>query len=547
MRSEVPCRSGLSVRLAASGGLMFVLIFPTGCGGGDGQRSVDAEADPSDRKTDARGTEARRSMANDTGPDGGVDAALQGGADAASAPALDAAGEGGALAPGEEGGPPSLLAPTALLSPMDGSRLKIAWYQSAEDGTKVFATWRDTMLGVYCLFDNTLDSSWRCRPDAIVESVERFLDARCTKRVHAWPRGASTSGYVLIARPNVCPAERRIFRRTKRSSEILYYEKRTDGACIVGQRLFNADDEIYELETVSPATFVGAEAKPGKAAGGLLPLMLESSDGARSFLGWRNAADGKDCLMTRSSDGSVRCLPRPVATPTRSFFADAACTLNAAWGSLSSCVAPDYLWHRDDTVCPTRTAVFRAGPRVATVFQKSTMTDACSPASSQIQQTFRFFGIGEEMAAASFPGGVTTGIFPSDGRLAVLGESTAAGTTSRAFYDKKLQTPCSVGRAADGQRRCLPTELPAAEHFADSLCSEPVVEVFGACQPTMARTFDSANRTRVHRVTGRHSGPLFWQSGGSCRSTTVAATATYHSLGPEIPAGEFAPVSLVVP
>lgn len=102
---------------------------------------------------------------------------------------------------------------------------------------------------------------------------------------------------------------------------------------------------------------------------------LNTPDGARQYLGWRDTLYGDDCEFRKATDGVTRCLPLDV-TPHLSAYSDPACSLPAV--ILFACnPAPKYIQAMTVTpACASTTittygTVWLRGQQITTVYQKN--------------------------------------------------------------------------------------------------------------------------------------------------------------------------------
>lgn len=119
------------------------------------------------------------------------------------------------------------------------------------------------------------------------------------------------------------------------------------------------------------------------------------------------------------------------------------------------------------------------------------------------------------------------------------------------FRDVSRDENCSPQIAADGTRRCLPAFITANSFFADAFCTIPAASVEDCAAPPAY----VAVATPFEACVAAHPGPRIYEVGTQYTSayrfigTTCTATGetpgtVYYSAGDEVPASEFASVTV---
>jgi hypothetical protein len=96
--------------------------------------------------------------------------------------------------------------PTALASPVNGTRLKVRTYVASDGSALPIYDLHDSLLDVECSFSRAADDTTRCLP--IVEPVQFFSDPACTQPVAGTPCASRSPRYVFqMTRDSSCGKE----------------------------------------------------------------------------------------------------------------------------------------------------------------------------------------------------------------------------------------------------------------------------------------------------------------------------------------------------
>jgi hypothetical protein len=101
----------------------------------------------------------------------------------------------GRPAPGGPGGNKLSAVPTALASPVNGTRLKVRTYVASDGSALPTYDLHDSLLDVECSFSRAADDMTRCLPS--VEPVQFFSDPACAQPVAGTPCASRAPRYVF--------------------------------------------------------------------------------------------------------------------------------------------------------------------------------------------------------------------------------------------------------------------------------------------------------------------------------------------------------------
>lgn len=142
-----------------------------------------------------------------------------------------------------------------------GSRLARV-YLEAEDGSRQFLGWHDTVRDVDCSFAVAADGAWRCLPSG-ADAGRFFADAACTQRLATAPKGClSKPSFAVVREVPACAWQqaRQVFSMGDSYTGPLAYWADA-GACVP---VSSNDLVLYDLYTVGdevkPSSFVSATA-----------------------------------------------------------------------------------------------------------------------------------------------------------------------------------------------------------------------------------------------------------------------------------------------
>ena len=411
--------------------------------------------------------------------------------------------------------------------PRSGTRLKVVWQVSEDGGARVFSSFfHDSKLDVECLFGGGFGGQLRCFPlldETLLNKPHLFADDHCTQPV-LYGSNIHPDGTYYLGIPG-CPVQAGAFQPDRSGAPVTAVYRGDGKHCSLVDSA--PPDTIYRAVDVSDR-FAAARVVPGPAVDGWAPVTIESDDGARAFLGWKNVAEGYTCRFDgmsgqfpRSAEGKIRCFPSTgyVAEPDSPLVhvGDAQCSAPAAEGFATACEEADWVSENRYDQCGHPGPVYhRGGPRLDQVFRGSPgRCMAFDPVEAA-------FALGPEVPATSFAA-VTVASGPGSGRLRplVLVGLPQPTPVDNLFWDTTLQAPCVAGRI------CTPFtdfSLDADVYFADPRCQTAIYAASASCSSESglaSRPGDRIGVASLYRVHKRHSGPAFKMDGSDC----VAAPA----------------------
>ncbi len=133
-----------------------------------------------------------------------------------------------------------------------------------------------------------------------------------------------------------------------------------------------------------------------------------TSDGARIFLGWHDAARHEDCEFVKAIDSRKRCLPTGAMNV---YYREAGCKTPNGYTPKPPCPdtsPPRYAIASDHTCAPTGQVVLARVFPISSLLNVSPGTTifvrdadgACTPATTSL--AFQYFDLGAEIAATAF-------------------------------------------------------------------------------------------------------------------------------------------------
>ncbi len=369
--------------------------------------------------------------------------------------------------------------PEAVAAPRferSGTRLEARGWEA--DGFFVFETFFDTKLGIECVPGMASDNVRRCLPRNVywkfpkigTSTPPHYFEAsdckggrlievwkgepQCTDPARTVARGfGSASDYERIGEP-----------RTPASYLSIFYS---------GQVCYEAtaspDFDYFAPGAPIAATDLVAFTVGGEVdvAPGLRALVLEGEDGSRYPQGdFVNVARGQPCHLGLAADDVQRCVPSAAYSMYSEAFVDEACTSHAAVPLGDSTCPPGLCddravetgaWPSDaNPSCAEKVAYHERGPERPIVRYSRAGSAPCEPASSDSDQSFSSFAIGEEIDPKTLPkatDGVTTHARLKERTVIVGGVSVQRVSIVDPTLDDE---ECTFETAADGKPRCLP-------------------------------------------------------------------------------------------
>jgi hypothetical protein len=485
----------------------------------------------------------------------------------------------------------------------EGTRLR-AVYQQADGAPPLLMHWHDTELGVDCRFRDVglPDGRLVCFPDAVWSYDGTDITAGgCGESFVAvsscvppppyfarWPDPGADCGTIV-----------RLF-----SLGPAFTATPSDGACQP-----SGTELISDYHQIGPELpldkLVSGSYQPGPGHGRIVPLTIVASDGSVEVAGeldgaqqaWDN--ERQEAVSTQINNATQDHW-FPVAQYA-TYFSDSACTVPVLLGP--ACEAPSkdsFVPGTTDAsgqwVPPSAIEVGARGPDGANLYDNAQVaTGTCAPYLGQggspvPDPTFATYAVGASVPETAFAEAVE--VRTGSRQLQLVGMGTADGPPAYAsgFNDTVWGHPCVADQnvqAADGVVRCLPSALDlaarngsdAAFFFADAACSVRLLlgpsDLSGQGLASRTAAISNPNgscpgpffaREHLYAVGNRYAGMVYGESQtvacSSLGSTdapdqqaferlelgfVTASPFAFYSVGPEIPASDFAPVTFVRP
>jgi hypothetical protein len=425
-----------------------------------------------------------------------------------------------------------------------GTRIK-AQVLVTDDGFETFVGWFDTKYGVACVFETADDDAERCLPDVPTEPPT-FIDAQCTIPALYIAPDMCHPVPSMVGATSDSGCRRKISMFTVGSTiagATIYYQKPIGGTCT--QHMV-AGGQLHALGPIAAGNFVSANEGPGDSSGRIAPWTLHAADGAQALGGFFDKTENLQCASQTSEDRSLRCLPVPGALILQTpYYADAACTHQAAFGSTTLCgsSSPFVLEYPPDG-CDQGWKVFGRGAAISSSVAYAQLGGVCSKLPS-LMSGDQLFDIGEPMPPSSFA--LLQSVELGSARLhaVALAADDGVSWTTGAIVDSMLSTPCHFGIAADGQERCLPEGL-SFPFYADPECSDPLgvnEPVNGCLTPARyALTLDATGcmlKRHVFTLGATVAASQVYLKAGSttCLPAMLSMGSVVYRLGAEIAPG----------
>jgi hypothetical protein len=366
-----------------------------------------------------------------------------------------------------------------------GSRLRARVYVS-EDGSRSFAGWHDTKLGLDCRFHPIqLDSNpigEYCVPETsfrtIDQSVQSYADASCTvAAVDVVTCDGVIPPYRLYT-PDVVGGcgESPISSVYEVGEPIQAPYVRTAGTCNA-TGVPPQGEGWRPIAPADPATFVRANVRYVDLGDGLSLVRLRAEDGTSEVRQF--SFENISCRAREITEGGVRCVPNASAA-AGPFFTNSTCT-RPALHRLGWCSSPFGVWTQYDPnqSCAVTSTLWDFRPiRTVMYFMDGAscrVWDESNPVSDLIELTPR--------DPTTVP--ALEVVRAGTGRLRNVVNRTGGGSSVMfdTIYDSVLGVECSPHVFEDGILRCVPTHAPLEGYF-DSDCSTPAVLASTCAQPS---------------------------------------------------------------
>jgi hypothetical protein len=439
------------------------------------------------------------------------------------------------LPPSEEPGPADPA------TPADGGRRLRAVFLESQDGIGVFRHFQDTELDVSCNFVASDAGAWRClpeAPDATLTPEIVYTDPECSQPLAA-VYGSTVESFACAAPRYVvlsstCAEGPSVFELGSQVSSDVRY-RLVEGVCSISSSGTDYLTSLFAVTPVSLELFQVGRLRVGEETGGIVPVDVQSEDGARLRLGFRDAQEGFDCFLP-DTEGDVRCLPKDVGLMGY-LFADSGCSQPAAMGQSCAAERGELAFAKESSSGTTR--YYQALARLSAGY-------AGTPERCEQDVNVLAFEVGSEVPITRFAAGQRTDVSAGNLTTTVHTVGTASLQANTLRSTAHGGHACHFALGADGELRCMPPPVRYPDYFfADESCSQPVeyvrgdilaVAVSGACP----------EQVLVYARGDRHAGPVYAISdGGGCslaydRPPSDSARSPYYVFPSPIPPSEFA-------
>lgn len=424
-----------------------------------------------------------------------------------------------------------------------GTRLRARLLGSAE--AALLVGWRDTQLGVDCDWIEGPDGMLRCYP---ARAGVFYADAGCTQAVVEAPAAQALAPYVRRGY-FACdlPTTYAVGAVTAPPSELHYG---VPGACIAFGA--PAPGSVFHATTPMDLGLLMSGTHALVPRGPRLALdVVTGSDGSWDARAIADTTRGIHCNRTTfdRSQPATRCEPDAVINPSGAFADD-------------TCQGPRLGYFRAFRAAPfcsdppggvLITPVQDGGQRYATPGAEhlgtiySPTNQTCEAAAAFPEN--RHFLAGAEIDPAVWAPLTTTVEGAGRLRLEALTTSTGERLSAVGFRDDQRGHRCTDILAADGQRRCLPSDSAGMSYWADAGCTVPVnMRATGAPAPTSLVNYLTGEPACgdaycAHIYTVATLTDLSTLHGGSpadCYATAPIADQAYY-----VATGEIAPTAFV--
>ena len=213
----------------------------------------------------------------------------------------------------------------------------------------------------------------------------------------------------------------------------------------------------------------------------LVARSLEAEDGAIEFWTWVDTRLNAACAGMPAADAQLRCLPRTAVVASMAYADDRCATPAGTVRQSSGCAKADFVRVENNSVCPTRHLIHRAGPRLASAYQDFG-EDGCLP-STDVNYQMASYLPPDEFAR------ITRTVWRPAGAALALELEGPPGRASRPrLRDPNLDEACQPS-TCQGDTRCIPAAPQVVGRtYADPECREPLVgRARGTCRPRLAQ------------------------------------------------------------
>ena len=417
-----------------------------------------------------------------------------------------------------------------------GSRLKIVWNEFP-DGTRTVLGTYDSLRQEACTLGYDEDTT-RCVP-AAMDLV--FGDASCTQQVGRVYDLCSDAKYIA--------GQGGFFVRGAQLAQTSFYAD--DGGGCAGPYT----GEVYALGAEVPIGEFAAVTRVREPTSNRLARRFYESDATDDD--FRIETTTQDTLLSATCSPGETAAGRACVPNDRGFavyYEDPACTVNQI---ASPAPPPRFAVYDDPAGCPLSSFHY-----YSVTVENTTGNNYYAAGGSclmvPVPMGSKMWSLGAELQLAPLTQRIETVAGRRLQHVRYQDGATEIDNQQIQLYDTTLDTMCTVNRASDGVKRCVPdAALSIATYYADAGCTTAIElaldDQYDTCAVVPDRygykvTFNGSCDTRSERydLGAVYTGTVY-QMLGTCTPRTVAAgiTPVYYQVGPQVPPTTFAPATAV--
>ena len=429
---------------------------------------------------------------------------------------------------------PPEVHPTGISTPhqVPGTRLAPLYHQLAGNDGSVkleLRTWFDTERDEGCVFQKMSDGKTRCAPYGEEPTLSResyFQDAACSMPVIAfshyvgelgeycyYDESSYTKRYVRVKTGSRCAATRLArFPTTGRLAVTTVYRKHSDGTCSAFP-LGSAPYEVFAspepLEEIDPSAFLAVTVSDDTPATNMRLRVSRTIhtglDGSKSISAGQivDSERNEFCWRSLDENGEHRCMPYSGSVFNGFGYSDSRCT-QPAWNVFNAeiCDADGrftfmrYMSRGD--VCNRSKLIprFTSSP-ISTLYRGTPTSCTATGVPTDPTADYLYYSaqpLPPSIAPSAFSPiaqierDAPAGYYGKHGSrlsLRVSGDASPDGfefADSMTFYDRELETSCSIATLTDGKNYCVGAYgwfgfEPSSGVFADAACTDAVAGV----------------------------------------------------------------------
>ena len=285
----------------------------------------------------------------------------------------------------------------------------------------------------------------------------------------------------------------------------------------------------------------------------------EAEGGARVFAGWYDSQRHANCIIYRTLDGDLHCMPLG-SYQSRGYFLDAACGVAAAVSSLPpGCPVPDVVSTAIPTTparCESRYRFNQLGAPVTSgmLYYRSPFASnpTCTTRGTTQITAGRVFEVGPELPPSMFVKFTprTLPPLPSNPRIdLMIYEGDDGSLSAGAWFNVASKTTCGYFLASDGNYRCLdgPTASASDSNYdlGDAGCKQPTASFRPACAAPQIVSYYTSHSCPAKNTLNALGPPVaqtyYKDDAGKCTASISdpASGLEYHMVGAPIPIDGF--------